>query len=248
MEEQSAVAVYSEGIQKAIEAVPKEIRDMDEQELAEKFDPGLKLYEVKRAFWEEYTQAQMENRKMRVYKVHEAINKDYFYKIIKDPYKMAWILHPMQRYENKIQAVLDKAVSRYNELIGMEITTIKRIKDENGDYRIIEEVDPRKAAVLFQVIKSVEDRVKGSAVQRQVSVHTDRPRDAAGAGTGALNMDAVNERLQELERKLGGTIEERPKIGERARMASGDEEIIDIEVSGAEGEVESSGYETDADI
>jgi hypothetical protein len=236
--EENHVTVYSSALEKAISEIPDDIRYMSEERLRNKIQPTLKLYEVKRAFWEELTEAQQRGKKMRMWRIHQNLcNKEYFYRIIRDPNKMAWIISPLVHYEDKTKAALDAVSERYEELINMDITTTKRIKNADGQYELVTETDPKKALVLLQVIKNLEDRIKGTAVQRQLSVHTDRPRDAEGSGTGALDMDAVNDRLKELESQLGGSIDERR---EPTRLAQGASEYIEVEVSAIERKAESA--------
>ena len=204
MSEENTPSVYSKKLKAAIEAIPQELHSLSEETLRIKLNPTIKLYELKRAFWEELCQAQDEGRSMRVWRVYDGkVSKNYFYAdIITDPLKMAWITSPLNSYEEKTKAALDMVTERYNELITMEITTTKRIKDNDGDYVLIKETDPKKALVLLQVIKNLEDRIKGTAVQRQVSVHAGEP-SGQGVKSATLNMDAVEERLAELENKLG---------------------------------------------
>lgn len=243
--EESNVTVYSTALEKAISNIPDEIRYMSEERLRTKIQPTLKLYEVKRAFWEELTEAQQRGKKMRMWRIHQNLcNKEYFYRIIRDPNKMAWIISPLVHYEDKTKAALDAVSERYEELIKMDITTTKRIKNADGQYELVTETDPKKALVLLQVIKNLEDRIKGTAVQRQLSVHTDRPRDAEGSGTGTLDMEAVNDRLKELESQLGGSIDER---GETTTVAQRPTEYIEVEVSRTEREDEFTIDEADAD-
>lgn len=204
MSENNVPSTYTEKLKEAIEAIPQEYALLPEETLRSKLDPDIKLYEVKRAYWEELCQAQDEGRKMRIHRIYDGIvSKPYFYEIIKNPLKMAWITSPLTSYENKTKAALDMVTERYNELITMDITTTRRIKDEFGDYKLITETDPKKALVLLQVIKNLEDRIKGTAVQRQVSVHTKEP-SGQGIGSASLDMDAVEQRIAELEMKLGG--------------------------------------------
>ena len=197
------LTVYSDGLRKAIESIPEELLNMSEEKLTRLVNPSVKQYELKRSFWEELTMAQDAGRAMRNHRIYEGkYSKVYFYQtLLRNKEFMAWVLTPLVEYEDRTKAVLDKAMSRYDELISMEITTTKRVKNEVGDYVIIEETDPKKAAVLFQVIKSLEDRVQGTAIQRQVAVHTDKP-SGHGDKAASLSMDKVNERLKELEHKL----------------------------------------------
>ena len=245
MEDESAITVYSDKIKECIEAIPERIRLMTEERLRKEVDPNIKLYEVKRAFWEEITRAQGSGRRMIVARVYSGkMGKESFYDMIKDPYKMAWITNPLTTYEDRTQAALDKVTERYDELINMPITSSRKTKDkdENGNDIWIEEVDPKKALVLLQVIRNLEDRIKGTAVQRQVSIHSNRPTDSNGVESGTLDMDAVNKKLIELENKLGGSID---GVGKGDNVASGHEVSGDGEGGDVDNEANGHGN-TDA--
>jgi len=223
--EESAITVYSDKVKECIEKIPEHIMEMSEEKLRQEVDPNIKLYEVKRSFWEEITKAQSEGRRMVVARVYRNImHKESFYDMIKNPYAMAWIINPLTTYENRTMAALDKVTERYDELINMEITTRKKVKSDEGEWEWITEVDAKKALVLLQVIKNLEDRIKGTAVQRQVSVHTDRPSNSAGAGAGTMNMSAVEEKLKELQSKLGENID---GFGKGDRVEHGDQGFSD---------------------
>lgn len=201
MSKDKETTVYTDKVKDAIESIPQELYSLSEEALRVRVKPTLKLYEVKRAFWEELLLAQERGASMRNWRVYDGkVSKAYFYdKILTDPLKMAWITSPLDSYEDKSKAALDMVTQRYEDLINMDITTTKKRKvgDEWEEYS---EVCPKKAMVLLQVIKNLEDRIKGTAVQRQVNVHTKEPRNKTKA---ELNMDEVNNRLRELEEQLG---------------------------------------------
>lgn len=142
---------------------------------------------------------------MRTWRVYEGkVSKSYFYdKILANHEKMAWITSPLDSYEDKSKAALDMVTQRYEDLINMDIMTTKKRKvgDEWEEYR---EVCPRKATVLLQVIKNLEDRIKGTAIQRQVNVNTTEPRQKSKA---ELDMNEVNNRIIELESRLKDSVE-----------------------------------------
>ena len=101
------------------------------------------------------------------------------------------------------------AKKRYADLINMSINKYKDGEPTN-------EVDPKKASVLLAVIKNLEDRSMGSALQRQISVSTKEP--SGKEDKAALDMTAVNKRLKELELQLGES------------MPATNEEYIEAEV------------------
>lgn len=197
------VTVYSDSIRKAIENLPEDLIHLSEERLRKKLNPSIKHFEVKRAFWDELVLAQDRKMTMRTWRIYDGkYTKAHFYNsLVKNQVFMAWLITPLVSYEDKTKAALDKATLRYDELLNMEITSVKRVKDEEGEYRLIEETDPKKAAVLLSVIKDLADRVKGTSIQRAVQIHTDKP-SRQGDKSASLNMDAVNEKLKELEGKL----------------------------------------------
>jgi hypothetical protein len=223
-------SVYSTKIKEAIESIPQELYSLSEETLRSRVNPTVRLYEIKRAFWEELAFAQERGAKMRVHRIFEGkMHKQAFYRdVLNHPLRMAWITQPLTLYEDKTKAVLDRAVERYDELVNMEITTTKRIKDPEAEdgYRIVTETDPKKALVLLQTIKNLEDRIKGTAIQRQVSVHTGEPKGPR-IESASLNMDAVNERLQELEAKLGNGNQKSIEEGSVSELQQGATETDD---------------------
>lgn len=235
MSEKETPSVYSDKLKESIESIPQELYSLTEKSLRDRISPDIKMYELKRAFWEELWFAQENSRTMRVWRIYDGkVSKQYFYQdILPNREKMAWLTSPLTGYEDKTKAALDMVTERYNELIGMDITTTKRIKGNDGEWKTVTETDPKKALVLLQVIKNLEDRIKGTAIQRQVNVNTGSP-SGQGAKSVALDMKAVEDRLAELEGEMGKT-----NIGENngpARVQQNDAPSGERESRGVEGE------------
>lgn len=213
--EESNISVYTGKIKEAIEAIPPELYELQEETLRAKVEPSYKLYAVRRSFWEELLSAQDQQRSMvaaRIYDGH--FTRGYFYSsILTNHEAMAWITSPIVSYENKTKAALDRVTERYDELINMDIKSTKRIKTGEKDgagkeiYQIVTETDPKKAMVLLNVIKNLEDRIKGTAIQRQVNISANKPSDAGGE-TSTLDMDTVVKKIEELEKQFNPNIKE----------------------------------------
>ncbi len=129
----------------------------------------------------------------------------YYHGFLKDPYKVAYALQPIVQYENKMEALLESAISRYKDLINMDITSPKIITvlDENGKKvsKQVVDIDPKKAMVLLNVIKSVEERVKGSVLQKNLNITAAEPKTEDGE-SASLDVSMVDKRIAELEHKL----------------------------------------------
>jgi len=180
-------------------------QSMDYTELEALAKPTSVEYMAKKAFWKGYKAASKAGRKMN-YKgfLHGICSPALFKRLLASPIKAAWLMQPTALYNAQVESLLDRSMCRYEELISMSIMTKKKIKVNDEDI-LIDEVDAKKAMVLLSVIKNLEERVNGSAVQRQVSVKTTEPSANSEAKDAKIDMDAVNDRLRELEEKLGET-------------------------------------------
>jgi len=193
-------------VKKMILAIPENLRKKTEKQLRGRLVPSIEQMQFKQKFHEEFTAAKERNSKMIMTRVYNKIyKKDYFYEnVLHNHLLMAWVTTPLVDLDLKISAALLLGADRYEELVNMDITTTKRIKGVDNEWIMITEVDPKKAMVLVTVMKHLADRHMGLAVQKQVTVNVTEPSLKEG-DRAELNMDKVNERLKELEEKLGET-------------------------------------------
>ena len=193
-------SVYTDALAKALENIPEEMHEYSEDTLRDNIKPTLKLYQIKQNFWVELTAASTDNRKMVMDRVFNGVvSKEYFYRaVLKNPAKMAWIIHPLTTYENRIDAALQRATERYEDLVNMDITTVKKRK-EGDEWVEYTEVDAKKASVLLSVIKQLEDRKLGVAVQRQVNITKTEDK----INESPVESSKIDEKIKEIERKLG---------------------------------------------
>lgn len=190
------LTLYPTKLKSQIEAIPADYWEMGEKQLRKQAKPSLTEYEMKVALWGEIDASNEMGRKISVYNIYSDVcSEAFFYKTINNLEKLAWLMSPLRKYEDKAAAALEKATERYEELLSMEITTTRKVKNkETGQYEEVTQTDPKKAAVLLATIKNVEERVKGMAVQKQISVHEKGPKDKKYEE----NMEEINKRLTEL--------------------------------------------------
>jgi len=187
-------------------AIPIELRQKSEKELRIKLNPSMDQVQLKQQFHKELKIAKERNRKMVMKRVYDGTyKKDFFYEnVLFNHLLMAWVTTPVVELELKISAALSLAADRFEELVNMDINTKKRIKNENDEWIMVEEIDPKKAMVLVTVIKHLADRHMGLSVQKQVTLNVSEPSLKDG-DKAELDMEKVNSRLRELEEKLGET-------------------------------------------
>ena len=182
--------------------IPESFHAKSIEEIERTADVGFSDWKVKTSFWKAYKNSAKAGNRMTVAKVIGGItnNKTFVNRFLENPARLAWLLTPSTPYQVQVETLLDKSVERYQELIAMEITTTKKVT-VNGEEVLVKQTDAKKAMVLLNVIKNLEERALGGAIQRQLSVSTKEPSSADEKSE--IDMDAVDKRLKELEEKLG---------------------------------------------
>jgi len=194
------VTVYYELMAKYVSEIPEDVLALSEPELLALANPTNKMYAVKRSFWNEFLRVQKEGGKISPLKVYNGlVNRTTFNRMISNPARMAWLIAPIVCYETQIAGIMDKAIDRYDDLLNMEITTTRRMKNDDGEMVTVTQTCAKKATVLLATLNSIQDRVKGTAVQRQVNITTSSPKEKKNV----IDMNAVDDRLKELETQLG---------------------------------------------
>lgn len=212
--------------------IPDKFLQMDARTLRTHVKPGLTLEAMRTSFWVEYNYAVSENRKMVVKRIHAGIcSEDYFYKnVLVTPLFLAWLLQPPEDYTKAMQALLVRSTERIYELLDTPFVKT----DDNGKVT----VDHKVMSLVLQAHKHLEERVKGSVVQRieQKSLNVNVNRDVL-----EVSEDELDRRLRELRTR------ERKALGQGRYAESGGEESFPIDVgsrvpsSGEESEREATG-------
>lgn len=144
------------------------------------------------AFWHEYTAAQDLGRDIKLANVFSNYCSDfYFYsKFITRPEKVAWIICRPANYMQSLEASLNNGKNRLDELMRMELF------HPNGMLKVEE------TKLFLKAYKMLDDRVKGSVIQRIEKKTQHIPFDD--------EPDKLKKELLEL-RKKQGAIDVTPK-------------------------------------
>ena len=175
-----------------IEAVSKiedEVWAMTDKELAAMAQPAPIDYSLRTSFWREVEKAIDGGMKVLSKAVHAGICSGHYWRhhVAKDNFKLAWVCRPVQHYEREIDALLVRGTERLWEIVDIPL-------DDPRSGRFC----PRRATVLLEAVKMIENRSKGLAVQRTQAVN--------------LNLNAqsvipdspkeLDNRIMELEKKI----------------------------------------------
>jgi len=185
--------------------LPAELQDTSEDELRNKYRYSLVENQLRINLWKAVGESLRTGKKVKMGEVHEGVcSRNSFYKVINKDHKLAFMMLPVHRYEEKVETLLDVASSRYMDILSMDINSLKKRAvgmDEDGKvkYDMVKEVDPSKAKVLMDAIVNLENRVKGGAIQKNLTMHTEKPD---GVDANSLDINAVKAKLKELDGKL----------------------------------------------
>ena len=173
--------------------------------LHKKFQYTMVDERLRLSFWREMERCIKSGRQMAMTRIANGVcTLDTLYKKIEQPDKLAWIIQPVVQYETRTSALLNVAVRRYDEIVNMPITEYKKVTVGVADdgqpikeYR--QEVNLNKARLVLDVVKHLEERVKGLAVAKSVVVNENAPQNAK---VEAFDMDKIEAKLSELRGKI----------------------------------------------
>lgn len=155
----SVVSLATPIIREAIKRIPPDAWSMSFDNLERRAKITDLDGQTRLAFWDEYALSQDQKKKMNLSNVARISTRSYFYEtFLNNPYKVAYLLTPPQKYQYKMREMLDMAHRRMREVLTLPLTH----KGQPNTKLIAEMV---KIAVLL------ENRVMG-AVSQKLQVET----------------------------------------------------------------------------
>lgn len=189
-----------------------ELLALDERALRNRVRPTPTDYSLRVSFWREFDDAILKSRKIKALNVYKGICSEQYWnqKFLRNANKVAWIMKPLQSYEKEIEAVLARATQRLWEVVEMDITDGKPGKQKR--------ICPRRASVLLEAIKMVENRAKGMAVQRQM---TKVETTAVKQEQPIAIVDNLDDHIKELEAEIKPEVKD--PLTHDEQISSGDD-------------------------
>jgi len=190
--------------------LPEELKYVTENELKERYKVTLTDERLRVSFWREVQKSMKTGKCITSKRIFSGIcSEPYFYtKFLRHDLKLAWMLQPVMPYEAATNALLSMAIGRYEEIINMDITTMKKTcigTDDDGKpvFDYIKQIDVSKARLLMDTVTKLEDRVKGMAIQKNITVTEKAPQEGQ---METMDMKAINEKLESLRKATGEAI------------------------------------------
>jgi hypothetical protein len=183
---QSLVAmVEGDALEKAVKRVPKALWELGEAELREQAKPTRTEYALRMALWNEFRLASRNGTRIIASRIYTGIcsYQNWFTNILGNPAKVAWLLCPLQDFEQSLEPLLARIAERYDEILNMDIY------DAKG------KPDPALVKLVLKAAEQVEGRLRGAPVQKSENKN--------------LNLTMSNPRLPHTERPSPQELEDR---------------------------------------
>jgi hypothetical protein len=151
-------------VRQAIEAVPEDLVNISEEELSKKCpDPDNTTLQIRNMFWLEYDRARETRHMMDMNMACVGVcSVEVFYKALKDPTKVAWIINPPRSYTADIDLLHTKALQQMYEIINLPN------KNEHGF------IDSKLLEIKNKIFLSLDMRKHGGFVQRSMQITENR--------------------------------------------------------------------------
>lgn len=152
----SLMQFVGDALTDAINRVPDELLQLSEKMVKKIAKPTACDYALRVNFWREFERVMSNGAgKMVTARVFGGACTDgYFYaSFLKNPKKVAWLIRPMQTYKRDCEAILHFGTERLKEAMTIP-------------FKVKGKWQPKNVEIFAKLLKQVEDRVHGMAVQR----------------------------------------------------------------------------------
>ena len=191
---------HSRPLSQAVLRADQVLMLMDETALRTKLAPSAVDNRLRLAFWVEVDNC-LNNKgaqfvEQRIYA--GIVTKDVWEKkYLTNPKKMAWILTPVGNYESSMMEALETGVSQLRKILSAPIF------DDSG------KLDTKAAKIVVDVFKLLDERVRGTVVQKHKIIHEHHGTPPAAPPAPIINIDeqlkALEMQIAQNEAKNGGS-------------------------------------------
>lgn len=193
--------------------LPDRLRYATDEQLRKEGNLDIRDERLRSNLWREVTRAANTSTMARIKTICDGVcSPETFKRLCTDDIKLAFYFSHYIPYESKAEALLERVADRYQELLSMDIMKKVKIpvkKTIDGVDKIVmevgEEVDPKKAGVLLEVIRNLEERVKGRAVQRAVNINSTQVEEKPKYQE-VTDINLLNDKLKMLEQRISGEV------------------------------------------
>jgi len=164
----------------ALDAIPKEMRFLDESELLKRFSPSPAIGEARLNFWDLFKNTSARLRMTEVFK-----SRGSFYQLIENPAKFMWFLIPPADFLTSQKSVLERSLEVLHRFVSGDNmwieTTVTRVDKDGNEIRTTKrEINTKAVGEARKVMESMTDRIHGAVAMnlRVQSQHIAAPTAA----------------------------------------------------------------------
>lgn len=216
------INLVPEAMKNAILRVPSEYREQSEPELLttlaqRKFKPDATDHRLRFMFWKEYERAVTNGGSMHMSYVYSGIcSRDYFHVVLQRKERVAWLLCPPIDYVIAAEEALVFGIEQLRDILSLPHTYTRR-NPQTKEWEAT--IDAKAAGVKVEIIKLLDQRVKGAVVQTTRNLNLNANVNQKEEPQNSH--EHLDERIQELEESLR-------QLGSSSKLK---ETIEDAEVS-----------------
>lgn len=185
--------------------LPSELQAMSEEDLRKAYKYSYIDNKIRLNLWKAVADNLSNGKPVVMKEIYDGVcSRNNYYKMMTDDKRVAFLMIPVSTYEEKAETLLEVASARYMEILNMDITQMKKVPvsmDDEGKvkYDLKEVVDPFRAKLLLDTVSNLENRVKGSSIQKNITIHDSKPKDAE---VSTFDVSAISGRIKEIESQL----------------------------------------------
>lgn len=146
-------------------------------------------YSLRRAFWKACDLARITGKKVNITEIAtDVCSVSSANKYFSDPEFFSWVLRDRLSDKNRLESLYEQSLHNLESILSMDLTDVRG------------KIDSKKASVFLSAFKMIEDRVKGSVINRSESKNlTVKIQENA--------LESRDKRIEFLKKKLGIDVE-----------------------------------------
>lgn len=171
-------------LQEHVNNLPKELRNIDEDELLEVYTPTTTDRLARQNLWMEYNRAKSTKSNFVAVRIYNGImsSETFWDRFVKHPHKLAFIIIPPKGYQLMMTNLMDMYLQEMVKICNLPIVS-------KSGY-----VDGPLVNSKIKAFSLIKEALYGAAVQRNINVNADISK--------ATGKDDLDQKIAELEAKI----------------------------------------------
>lgn len=221
----SLINVLPKTMAEYLRKIPIEVLTMGDEKIEKAGNIGVTEKRLRHGFWIEYNYAQLGKRQMAISNIVNGVcRKEQFWQIVKNQWKLAYILTPPPDHRISREELLARALDEIRDILEQPHVVINP-KTGKGTF------DARIAAVKVKIYDSLSAQVHGAPVQR-LETKTQSLNVNVEAQARPPTLEELDAQIREAEKMLGTQPKQVTHVEREAREATWQESVSEVRDEG----------------